>query len=133
MHAAELAGSKQRKDRFMKIFVWTVLGGAGLVGTLLYITRPEVVSFTPAETAVEATASPSSNSQPIVEAPSAPSPDSSSAPSTQSPSSKSQGWPVGAAHTDVDSSQVDHLVDLLTSPQTTHEQRQAAWNQLRDS
>jgi tetratricopeptide (TPR) repeat protein len=133
MHAAELAGSKQRKDRFMKIFVWAVLGGAGLVGTMLYITWPKVVSVTPAETAVEATASPSSNSQPIVEVPSTPSPDSSSVPSTQSPSSKSQDWPVAASHTDADSSQVEHLVDLLTSPQSTHEQKQAAWKQLRDS
>jgi len=40
---------------------------------------------------------------------------------------------MAASRADVDSSQVDHLVDLLTSPQTTHEQKQAAWKQLRDS
>jgi cytochrome c-type biogenesis protein CcmH/NrfG len=99
---------------------------------MLCVTRPKVVSVTPAETAVEATASPSSDRQPIVET-SAPLPDSS-VPSPQSPASRAQARPVAVSlPADVDSSQVDHLVDLLTSPQTTHEQRQAAWKQLRDT
>jgi cytochrome c-type biogenesis protein CcmH/NrfG len=33
----------------------------------------------------------------------------------------------------MDSSPVDQLVDLLASPQATHEQRQDAWKQLRDT
>jgi hypothetical protein len=126
----ESAGGKQRKEQIsMKMLIWAVLGAAGLVGTMLYVNRPHVVSVTTAEAAAEATVPESSNGQPVVESVAAPAP---SAPSPQTP--RPQGWMAAASHrAELDSSPVDQLVDLLASPQATHEQRQAAWKQLRDT
>ncbi len=120
----------------MKRLILAVVCIGVIVGVTLYLNRQKTAPFSPAEPTAKAAPPRVPEDTQSVKAvamqPTQPSPSATAADSTRAPLAPpvlSQAKPDNATN----SSPFRQAIDILVSPQTSFQQRQAAWKQLRDS
>ncbi len=117
----------------MKRTVWIVLSVSVLAGLVLYLNRSKGLPPVSTEPATEPASAPVAEAVPApvpVESPRVLSPAPAAAPAPAPPAKETS---VVSIQANLESALVRRTVDLLVAPQGSHEEKQAAWAQLRDA
>ena len=112
----------------------TVIGvGALVVGLGWYVNRPKSPAVLPAEPVAETAAAPAGDAPPAAEPVAAPL-EPAAQPAAPTSVAKAISRPVAASvNPALEAASLSRTVDILVSPQTSHQQKQEAWKQLREA
>ena len=117
----------------MKGLIIAVVGAGMVAGVVIYLDKPKALPIPTPEAVVESAPAPANDDQrplePAVKQVAPP----IAQPARPGATNPPQQVPPSSTYAKLDAANLNGAVDILVSPQASHEQKQATWKQLRES